>query len=157
LIDITLIAPEVLMRLPCQKAFLLFAVWTIACHDPTSPPAVVARFELSDINGRSLPTFEWPIPESPTIFSASLQLDASGEASLTQHRRQMAGGDVTYTSTYTYKITGNQIQFDYIKPCPPNALCVAPPNGTITESGLSLAMYGSNSGIVYNFRLVAPD
>jgi hypothetical protein len=145
------------MRLPCQKAFLLFAASTIACHDPASPPVVTARFELSDINGRSLPTFESPIPESPTIFSATLQLDAAGGASLTEHRHQMAGGDVTYTSTYTYKITGNQIQFGYIQPCPPNANCVEPPKGTITESGLSLARYGANSGIVYNFRLVAPD
>jgi hypothetical protein len=146
------------MHLPCQKAFLVFAVSTIACHDPASPPAVTARFELSDINGRSVPTFESPIPESPTIFSATLQLDASGGASLTEHRHQMAGGDVTYTTTYTYKITGDQIQFNFSPPCPPNALCVAPPIGTMTESGLSLARYGANSGIVYNFRLVfRPD
>jgi len=70
----------------------------------------------------------------------------------------MAGGDVTYTTTYTYKITGDQIQFDFSPPCPPNALCVEPPKGTITESGLSLARYGAYSGIVYNFRLVfRPD
>lgn len=145
------------MPLSCKTVVVGVIFATLGCHEPAAPPTPPVGYTLVDINGRSLPTFVSPIPEGPTIISATLQLDASGSAKLTEHRREMAGGNLTYTTNYTYKITGNQIQFDYSAPCPPNALCVEPPKGTITGSSLSLAMYGTYSGITYNFRLVAPD
>jgi hypothetical protein len=145
------------MHLICKTAFLAAVVSTLACHDLLAPPTPPAGYTLANVSGRPLPTFVSPIPEGPTIVSATLQLGAAGGATLTEHRHEMAGGDVTYTSTYTYSISGNQIQLDYSPPCPPNALCASPPKGTISGSDLSLDMYGDNSGIVYNFRLLASD
>ena len=145
------------MSLSGKTLFAAAVFSTLACHELAGPPTPPVGYALENISGRALPTFVSPIPEGPTVISASLQLDASGGAMLTERRREMDGSDVTYTSNYTYEITGNQIQFDYSPPCPPNALCAEPPKGTISGMHLSLAMYGSSSGVVYNFRLLAPD
>lgn len=138
-----------------RKTALVGAVISIfACHDVTAPPDPPAGYVLDNINGRPLPTFFSPIPEAPTILSATIQLYPLGTASLTESRRESSGSFTSYTTNYTYTITGNQIQFDYEQPCPANALCVAPPQGIADGSRLILTMYGSQSGIVYVFRYV---
>ncbi|MFL5611663.1 MAG: hypothetical protein ACJ78G_13240 [Gemmatimonadaceae bacterium] len=142
------------MRLSCKKLFMGVIAASFACHDPVAAPPPDA-YALANINGRPLPTFVLAIPEAPTITSAVLLLERSGRARLTEHRRDMGGTDLTYTSNYTYKINGNNIQFEYNPPCPPNAICVAPPSGTIASSRLLLTMYGPNSEIVYDFVLMA--
>ena len=142
------------MHLSCKSVFVAAMLATFGCNDVAAPPNLPAGFTLEDISGRPLPTFISPIPEGPTIVYAHLQLTADGKATLAEARHEMTGGDVVFTTTYTYQINGNQIQFDYDPPCPPNALCAAPPRGTISGSRLTLAMYGANSGVVYNFRLV---
>src|SRR2546423_1787498 len=128
-----------------RKTFFIVGaiVSTLACHDFAAPPAPPTTYALDNINGRPLPTYFSPVPEAPTIISAILELDATGGAKLTEHRNQMAGGDVTNTSSYVYTISGNAIQFEYRHPCPINANCVAPPKGTISGSRLLLEMYGS--------------
>ena len=141
------------MRLSGKTVFVAAMLATLGCDDVTAPPKLPAGFSLENISGRPLPTFVSPIPEGPTVIWASLYLAADGKASLAEARHEMTGGDVVFTATYTYQINGNQIQFDYDPPCPPNALCAAPPRGTISGSRLTLAMYGANSGVVYNFRL----
>jgi hypothetical protein len=120
----------------------------------SGPPPLPADFVLENINGRPVPTYLTPIPESPTIISSTLSLDGVGNAAMTEHFRQM-GSDVTYTVTYTYKITDNEIEFDYSPPCPPNALCVEPPRGTISDDRLSLKIAGPNSAITYNYVLTS--
>lgn len=142
------------MSLSRKIAFVGAIVSAFACNDLAAPPNPPADYTLANINGRPLPTFESPVPESPTILSATLELKAGGLATVTEHRNQMAGGDLIFTSNYTYTITGNEIQFDYDPPCPANALCAEPPKGTISGSRLTLVMYGASSGIVYDFRLV---
>ena len=153
--DIILTAPEVLMRLPCQKALLLLAVSTLACHDSSGPPAVIGRFVLNDINGRNLPTYLAPTPGlTPTIVWGALALDESGNAVMTEHRIEWNGVETTNTVTYIYKINGNDIEFELTPPCPINAICAAPPKGTITSSGISLEIgrYDSQA-IVYSYRI----
>lgn len=146
------------MNLIRRTAVFATIVSALACHDTSAPSTSPVSFVLDNINGRPLPTFLTPVPEAPTIISASLLLGADGTAKLTEHRQQMAGGDVTYTNTYIYVITGNQIQFGYSPPCGGPAIdCVAPPKGTITGSSISLQIDGGGSGIVYNFRLIALD
>jgi hypothetical protein len=154
--DITLIAPEVLMRLPCQKAFILLALTTIACQDPVWPPRVTARFALNDINGRALPTYVAPTPGfSPTIVWGTLILYSSGKAVMTEYRREF-DTETTYTRNYKYRVTDNQIEFDYSPPCPPNALCPILPKGTITPNGLTLEFGQFDSqAILYNYRITA--
>src|SRR5207253_4485392 len=96
------------------------------------------------------------IPEAPTVISAALLLETSGLATIIEHRRQMAV-DVTDTIFYFKQKTAYEIQFDYSPPCPINALCIAPPKGTITGSRVLLDMSGGNGTPVYNFRLIASD
>ncbi len=115
------------------------------------PPPLPAEFVLDNIDGRPVPTYLTPISESPTIISSTLRLDGVGNAVMTERRRQM-GSEVTYTRTYTYKISGNQIVFDLS--CPIDAICVAPPKGTISGSRLSL-QYGGSQATVYNYVLSA--
>ena len=142
------------MRLSCKTVLVGVIASIVACNDIASPPTPPAGYVLDNVNGRALPTFVSPIPEGPTILSATLQLNASGTASLTEFRREMDGTHLNSTTNYTYLIAGNQIQFDYDPPCPPNALCAAPPKGAIGGARLTLEMYGANSGIVYDFRYV---
>lgn len=142
------------MRLSCKTVLVGAIASIVACNDIAAPPTPPADYVLDTINGRALPTFVSAIPEGPTILAATLQLSASGTASLTELRREMDGTRLNVTSHYTYLIAGDQIQFDYDPPCPPNALCAAPPRGTISGSHLTLAMYGANSGIVYEFSYV---
>lgn len=144
------------MRLSCQTVFAGLIVSTLACHDAIEPTPPVT-YTLVSISGRPLPTFVSPVPEAPTITAAALQLHALGLATLIEHRHEMSGAGLTYTTNYTYEITGDQIQFDYNPPCPPNALCAAPPEGTIGGGRVTLAMYGSNSGVVYDFRFFGPE
>ena len=145
------------MNLTRTTVLLAATVSTLACHDAGPPPVPPVTFTLDNINGRSLPMYLSPIPEAPTVISAALLLETSGHATIIEHRLQMAGGDVTDTTTYTYKINGNEIQFDYSPPCPPNALCVAPPKGTITSSRVLLDMSGGSGAVIYNFRLISAD
>ena len=144
------------MRLSCKTVLVGAIASIVACNDIAAPPTPPAGYVLDNVNGRALPTFVSPIPEGPTILSATLQLNASGAASLTEFRREMDGTLLDATTNYTYLIAGNQIQFDYEPPCPPNALCAAPPQGTISGARMTLAMYGSNSGVVYEFRSLVP-
>lgn len=141
------------MSLSRKIAFVGAIVSAFACNDLAAPPNPPADYTLANINGRPLPTFQTPTPESPTIFSAALELKAGGLATITEHRNQMAGGDFVFTTNFTYTITGNEIQFEDDPPCPANAICAGPPKGTISGSRLTLVMYGANSGIVYDFRL----
>ena len=143
------------MRLISQKAFLLFVLSALACSDTGGPGAVRARFDLDNIDGRSLPTYPAATPGlTPTILSNTVVLNDDGHAAIIEHRTQWNGVDVTDTTTYTYTIAGNEIQFAFSPPCPPNALCIAPPRGTIFGPLLSLEMGHVNSYIIhYNYRL----
>jgi hypothetical protein len=143
------------MHLSSRKAFLFTLALVIACRDSTGPAVVLARFELTDIDGRALPTPPAFTPGlTPTILSSTVTLDEAGNATIIEHRTEWDGSDVTYTSHYTYKISGSQIEFDYFPPCPPNALCAAPPKGTFFLDRLSLEMGRINTDpILYNYRL----
>ena len=101
-----------------------------------------------------LPTYFAFVPESPQILSSTLHLDGAGHASLTEHRIQMAGGDVTATNTYDYVIAGNTIQFKII--CPIDAICAAPPIGHFLGSKLFLDMSGGgNEKVIYSYDLTS--
>ena len=139
------------MRLISKTALLAVIVSALACHDDVAGTLPLPRlFTLTNINGRDLPTYFTPVPESRTIISSTLELDGAGNATLTERVRQM-GTDAIQTSNYTYTISGDQISFFFY--CPPDANCIAPPHGTISDSTLSLDMSGGGrEPIVYNYR-----
>jgi hypothetical protein len=148
---------EVVMRLSCQKAFLLLAVSLLACRDSTANVAMPPRlFILNDINGRVLPTYMVTTPGlTPTIVSGTLTLDPSGHASMSEHRIEFNGVETDNTANYTYKITGGTVQFEMLGYCPGTVMCAGPPKGTISTDGLRLTinLFGSNT-ILYDYSLV---
>ena len=143
------------MNLSSRKLFFLALALVIACRESTGPAVVLARFELIDIDGRALPTPPAVTPgETATILASTVTLDELGNATIVEHRTQWDGSDATLTSHYTYNITGDQIEFDYLQPCPPNALCAAPPKGRFFLDRLSLEMGRINTDpILYNYHL----
>src|SRR4051812_5224094 len=99
------------MRLFFQKVFFLVVVFSLACNDVSSPLAFPADFALDNISGRPLPTFYSPIPEAPTIVSASIHFNRNRTAVITEHQRDINQQDVSVSGTLGYSITANHIVF----------------------------------------------
>jgi hypothetical protein len=150
------------MHLPCQKAFVLIAVLTTACHETTSPLTEPGFYTLESFNNQPLPTFTYASGgDTTTLFSAILVLDGASNAMIATHSRQVDPGlpprDATDTVRYTYRVVGDSIAFDYSPPCPPNALCVAPPYGKSTSTTLTLYSGFTGAYAVYLYRLITLD
>jgi hypothetical protein len=143
------------MRLLCQRLLLLTALSISACRD-SSGPVESREFVLHDINGRPLPTYFAATPGlTPTIVSSSLVLNTAGRAVIAEHRIEWDGSEHDYTINYIYNIKGSTIVFEPATPCPPNALCAAPPKGSVTPFGLTLDWTPYDPGlIVYNYEIV---
>jgi hypothetical protein len=143
------------MRLFRRIALVVAIGSTIGCHDASGPTGTPSGYRLVGINGRSLPTLFSPIPEAPTITYGTLWLDGVSHAVITEHRKELTGQEISYTTDLTYTITGDVIQFEYN--CPPNALCARPPRGVFVNYHLLLDMSGGNNEVVYDYMLVMPD
>jgi hypothetical protein len=139
------------MRLSCQKAFVLVVALTMACRETTAPPHA-GSYTLESINSQPLPAnIQAEGGDTITVISSFLTLDAAGKAQLSEHIRYVhpnsPPGEVTYTTSYSYRFTGTSviegqnIVFDYSPPCPSNALCAKPPIGWLLGSTLILS-YG---------------
>jgi hypothetical protein len=150
------------MRLSCQKALLLVLCSTIACHESTAPPIPVpAYFVLKAINGRQLPTL-FSFGSSITILSASLGLDGAGKAKMTELRREIVQGvpsETLYTSTFDYRIQGDQIEIGSFQICVDVYLCAANLKGTIANGVLSLTIVqvSIDGSIVYEYQRMGAD
>lgn len=150
------------MRLSCEKAFFLLAAATLACGDPLSPDEVAGSYVLESINGESLP-FEIPQPipeETITVLLGGVTLDGYGHATSVERRREHPLNnpiEKTYTRESGYRLEGNKIWIGVIN-CPPNALCVAPTEGVIVGSTLSLKVRSgfTDMYVTYQYHRVAP-
>jgi hypothetical protein len=136
------------MRLQCQKVLLAGLVAILACHD-SSGPGITTDFALDNVNGRQLPTFDSPIPENPTILSATLHFNASGTVILTERRQDITQGEFTKTATLDYRMTGAFIEIGCLRGLPTIADC---PHyaGTISGDGLSLT--DPSQSVTYNYK-----
>jgi hypothetical protein len=142
------------MRLPRQKAFFLVVASTMACSQTAAPPTS-GSYVLESINGQPVPAnIQAEAGDTITVLSSSLTLDGFGRAQLSEHIRYVhpnsPPGEQNYTTGYSYSIKGSRIVgqiivFDYSPPCPPNALCVAPPQGRFSGFKLILT-YGTTPG-----------
>jgi hypothetical protein len=141
------------MRLSRQNLVLFLLATVVACNDSTGPSTLNARFDLTDIDGRALPTYPAATPGlTPTILSQVLTLNDDGTAVIAEHRTQWDGTDVTLEGHYTYKIANGKIVFRFF--CPFNADCISPPEGTIFGNKLSLVMGRLDTvPIIYNYTL----
>ena len=147
------------MKLSCQRVLFLAAFTvTIGCHDTSAPPPTGAiSYALTKINGRSLPTAFSPVPEAPIILWGSVYLDGSGHATISEHRREITGSESDFVTHYKYTVLGNSILFDYEQPCPPAAICAAPPTGTVNGSHLLLDFSSGQGTIIFDYQFFGLD
>jgi len=139
------------MRLSCQKAFILVVALTAACHESTSPPAVLRSFVLESVDTQPVPVvIHASGGDTTTLYWASLRMYEGGTAEIAAHSRQVHATlptrEATDISHYSYRIIGDSISFDYSPPCPPYALCVAPPFGKFTSSSTATLFYYGGVG-----------
>jgi hypothetical protein len=143
------------MHLSGRKTLLFAAALTFGCHESTAPPSAIAGvYVLENIDGRSLPAnIVAQQGDTITVLSSTLTLDGVGNAALIEFLRivhpNAPAFQQTQTTGYTYRVTGHRllgddVTFNYSPPCPPNALCVAPPTARVLGSTLILS-YGEFS------------
>jgi hypothetical protein len=133
-----------------KLAVVGIAVAALGCNDVAGPPPLPAAYTLAAINGRALPTPLTGFPESPVVTYSLLQVGADGNASITENRQtQIAPGEVTYTTNYTYTIRDNVIEFHL--DCPPTAFCSPPPVGVFNGQHLYLSFRGADGDLVYDY------
>ena len=152
------------MRLTCQKVLVLAAAVTMACNDTTAPPPtrVTALYVLQSIGGEPLPAIFSPRSgETATVFWATLNLDAAGNATFAEHRRRESSSfqqDRTSSRLTDYEINGETITIG--PPCPhdPLADCVPKRVGQIRDSILTLSgELGEPHTLIYEYRLAVSN
>jgi hypothetical protein len=131
------------MRLSRQKVFILVAAFTLACHETTSPPAVLRSFVLESVESQPVPVVIHASGADTTwLYSASLTLYEGGTAEIAEHTRQVHATPPTREATdtvhYSYRIIGDSLALDY--PCLDTAICAGPPFGKFT-SGTTVTLY----------------
>jgi hypothetical protein len=131
------------MRLSRQKAFIFVAAFTVACHETTSPPAVLRSFVLESVESQPVPVVIHASGADTTwLYSASLALYEGGTADIAARTRQVHATlpprEATDTAHYLYRIIGDSLALDY--PCRDTATCVAPPFGKFT-TGTTVTLY----------------
>jgi len=131
------------MHLSCQKAFILLAAFTLACHETTSPPAVLRSFGLESVDNQPVPTvIRASGGDTTLLYSANLTLYEGGTADIVARSRQVHSTlpprEATDTAHYLYRIIGDSLALEY--PCRDTATCVAPPFGKFT-TGTTVTLY----------------
>lgn len=127
---------------------LMFSI-PLACSDGTAPPpSTTADYVLESVGGRPLPaTVHSGGGYATMVIWSTLDFDEAGTAVLVERMRHTSPDEPAYEATnrtdYSYRVTGDRITFDYFPPCPPNALCVEPPTGTLGTSSLVLSWSGN--------------
>lgn len=137
------------MRLARWKILPLLFSLPLACSDGTAPPpSTSGDYVLESVGSRPLPaTIHSGEGYATIVLWSTLNFDPTGRAVLVERMRHTSPNDppyeLTHRTDYSYQVTGDHIAFDYFPPCPPNALCVEPPTGTLGTSSLVLSWSGS--------------
>jgi hypothetical protein len=144
------------------RAFAAALAATVAGCDrsPAAPESLVAaagRYALVVVGGRPLP---FVLSEYDgyryVLLADTLVLAADGRYQRsTTVQAVEAGRDTTYghAGSGRYALAGDRLTFP-VPPCPPNALCAAPPTGMLRGSTLLLA-YEYGPSPVYLFKRLA--
>ena len=150
------------MRLPRLIKLPVIALIAFGCSDGTAPPPSLAQYRLESINSQQVPTTVHARDGyTVTVIWSTLTLDITGRSELVERVRytfpDTRTAEETQTRRYSYQITGDDVSFDHYPPCPPNALCVAPPSGRFVGSTLILTYSGDNFSRSDLYRLGAAD
>lgn len=134
------------MHLSGWRCFPLLFALLLACTEGTAPLSPLSgEYVLLSVAGEPLPvTIVQREGYETTVFWSILRLDAEGNAALVEHIRSTSPDrpaiERTSTSTYTYRVIGDSIAFQY--QCDDIAVCVAPPGGKLDGSTLTLFYEG---------------
>jgi hypothetical protein len=140
------------MLFSCKRVSIALLVSTLACRSISEPARIAADFVLDNINGRPLPTFVSPVPEAPSIVSATLHFDRSGKVVTSELQRDMNQSEVRVTYTLDYKILGNRLEIGCFGPGSASALCAVGFSGTISSDGQSLTL-SPNQSVIYSYKI----
>ena len=128
-----------LLRLAAPLAASLVLV--AGCDDPLAPGDVAGTYVLETVDGDALPAAIAAGPQERVIVSVVIELSDDGTGDVT-HVERIDG--VVYSSVMSveYEIRRDE-GFVAELPCPPNALCTAPPHlvGRFRGGRLELSRY----------------
>ena len=138
------------MLLRYRATLLILAIAGVACTDPSEPSTLSATFNLTDVDGQSLPA----TAPGVTIISGSMSLDQLGNAIITEDRTDQSGGSTAIRYNYLYRINNANIEFTELSPCPTNSICTMPPTGEIVDNTIrvKLTFQTMSPFQVYNYR-----
>lgn len=145
------------MRLSRQKALILVAAFTLACHETTKPLMVLRSFGLESVENQPVPVVIYASGGDTTLlYSAILTLYEGGTADITARTRKVHATlpprEATDIAHYTYRIIGDSLALD--QPCNDTAICIGPPFGKFTSATtMTLFYYGSAGNLIsYQYR-----
>lgn len=142
-----------------RGTLLLVAIAALACTDPSEPSTLSATFNLTDVDGHTLPATTPPTvgTGAVTIISGAMTLDPLGNAIITEDRSDPSGGSATIRYNYVYTINNPNIEFTEQIPCPSNTICTMPPTGQIIDNTIRVrVVFQTPSPFqVYNYRSVS--
>ena len=149
------------MRFPQCLNGTLALVLAAGCTSSTAPPTrVTAVYVLETIAGQPLPTtISTNIGATTTVFWGTLSLDATGKATIVEHRSNQSANQQPQTSAVRtdYKLTGTAIYVG--PPCLDDTPDCLP--GRVGEMGATtLTLSGPISepqSRVYAYRLALED
>ena len=128
-----------LLRLAAPLAASL--VLLAGCDDPLAPGDVAGTYVLETVDGDALPAAIAAGPQERVVVSVVIELsdDETGEVS---HFEVIDGIGYSSVVSIAYEIAGDE-GFVAEFPCPPNALCTAPPHlvGRFRGGRLELSRY----------------
>jgi hypothetical protein len=151
------------MRFPRLISVALVGMLAAGCNDATAPPTrVTALYVLQSIGGEPLPAvFSSRSGETATVFWATLNLDAAGNAAMAERRRRESPTfqqEHTNTKLTDYEIIGESITIG--PPCPRDTLvdCYPKRVGHVKDSILTLSgELGEPHTLVYEYRLAVSN
>jgi hypothetical protein len=138
------------MQLSRWKCLALVFAIPLACHEEVSAPAPVVPgglYFLSLVGGQLPPVTLHASPgDTATLLFSILTLTPPATASVTDQIRVVQTGSaptfVDQNHSYSYRIIGDSIAFDYSPPCGPAELCIVPPGARILGDRL-LVTFGN--------------
>ena len=133
------------MILSRWKYFVLVLGLPFACDSTALDPLTSDVYVLESVDGSPPPrVIHSNEGYSSTIVWSTLRLEEATATAVLVERVHSTfpdapATDATETRRYAYQVEGEDVLFSYRPPCPPNALCVAPPTGKLGPSTVTLS------------------
>lgn len=129
------------------------------CHDPTAPFPVPSTFVVRTVNDASVPAPVISHEDLESVLLAdTIHFFPRGLARrISIHRNTRIGVPTSFDTTRvqeSYEVRGDSLRFQRF--CPPNALCIGPPEGILTVDRRQLILRLWPGGPVALYDRVTP-